>query len=186
MFLSLFPVNLPMLTHGYFFLSIISFAEVDPKYLEYEWISHLIDILTYHVTPGNVTSSMLSLGATVDMVNMESAEITSLTPPMINQATITGPDIFADNGVVHVIDSVLLPASATSNIVDVVTSTPQLSMLANLVVVGGLASTLAGEGPFTVFAPTNEGKTIAEPVLSCMLIDLFFFISFSSFLSLLS
>ena len=139
------------------FFYIFRFGSVNPKYLEEQWASHLVDILTYHVTTGSVTSDMLTLGMPVNMVNMESARITSMTPPMINQATISGPDNVASNGVVHVVDSVLLPESATTSILQAASKTPELSTLADLIVAGGLNSTLQGEGPFTVFAPTNEG-----------------------------
>ena len=136
------------------------FLNVPAKYLEDEWAAHLVDILTYHVTAGNVPRSSLSLGMIVDMVNMETANITSLSPPMINQATITAPDVAATNGVVHVVDSVLLPASATNSIVDIATTNEDFSTLASLLVAADLVGTLSGEGPFTVFAPTNAGELV--------------------------
>merc|ERR1712194_175765 len=62
----------------------------------------------------------------------------------------------ASNGVVHVIDQVLLPTSITSNIVDIASGAAPFSTLVSLVVAADLAETLNGEGPFTVFAPTND------------------------------
>ena len=118
------------------------------------------------MTPGSVTSDMLTLGMSVDMVNMESANITSLTPPMINEAEITGPDNAASNGVVHVVDSVLLPESATTSILQAARRTPELSTLADLIFAGGLTATLAGDGPFTVFAPTNDGKFCLDNIFA--------------------
>merc|ERR1719409_2666980 len=62
----------------------------------------------------------------------------------------------ASNGVVHIIDGVLIPP-ATPNIVELAESVKDLSTLVAAVVAGGLADTLSSPGPFTVFAPTNKG-----------------------------
>merc|ERR1712232_1370502 len=64
-------------------------------------------------------------------------------------------DNVASNGVVHIIDGVLIPP-ATPNIVRLAESVKDLSTLVAAVVAGGLADTLSSPGPFTVFAPTNE------------------------------
>lgn len=125
------------------------------KYTTPEWSAHLTDILTYHVVSGKVMSTDLALDANVTMVNGGTTTITSLDPPMINTATINPADVEATNGVVHVTDQVLLPTSVTSNIVDIAVGAEDFSTLVDLVVAAGLAETLSGEGPFTVFAPTN-------------------------------
>ena len=131
---------------------------MDNKYFEEEWTSHLIDILTFHVASGNITSGDLVEGAPVPMLNMESANITSLDPPMINNAVIEAPDLVASNGVVHVIDEVLLPFSAINSIADVAIAEEDFSTLTSLLGLADLVDTLAGDGPFTVFAPTNAGE----------------------------
>jgi transforming growth factor-beta-induced protein len=135
-----------------------AFATVDTERLLLpEYLPHLIDLLTYHVVAGQVMSTDLSLGLMPEMINGEMTNVTSLDPPMINQATLTAADLTADNGVVHVIDQVLLPASATNTIVDLAVGSPDLfSTLVDLVVAAGLAETLSTGGPFTVFAPTND------------------------------
>merc|ERR1712194_719504 len=61
----------------------------------------------------------------------------------------------ASNGVVHIIDGVLLPPSLP-NIVQLAESVSDLSTLVAAVVAGELADTLSSPGLFTVFAPTNE------------------------------
>merc|ERR1712160_117572 len=65
----------------------------------------------------------------------------------------------ASNGVVHIIDGVLLPSLVPSgpNIVELAESVKDLSTLVAAVVAGDLVDTLISPGPFTVFAPTNEG-----------------------------
>ena len=71
----------------------------------------------------------------------------------INDAQVTFADIVADNGVVHVIDAVLLPPTIT--ITDIVVNSPVHETLEAAVIAADLAETLAGEGPFTLFAPTD-------------------------------
>ena len=80
-------------------------------------------------------------------------------------ATVIMPDVEASNGVVHVIDKVLLPQSALDaiaalslkNIVEVAVERNDLALLVTAlkVVNAGLIEALSGEGPFTVFAPNN-------------------------------
>jgi transforming growth factor-beta-induced protein len=65
--------------------------------------------------------------------------------------TVTTPDVMADNGVIHVVDHVILPPS----IVNIAIDNPNFSVLVAAVVKAGLVDALSAEGPFTVFAPTN-------------------------------
>lgn len=126
------------------------------KFLTPEFSEHLVDILKYHLVAGAVMSTDLTLGE-VEALNEGTAEITSLTSPMINTANIVDPfDVKAINGVVHSTDGVLLPVSATSDIVDIASSADDFSTLVSLVVAADLVDVLKGEGPFTVFAPTND------------------------------
>ncbi len=70
----------------------------------------LVAVLTYHVVPGKVLSKDLKNGQKAKTV--QGAEITVTLKDgkaMINNATVTAADIMADNGVVHVIDTVILP-----------------------------------------------------------------------------
>ena len=71
----------------------------------------LAAILTYHVVPGEVMSTDLSNGMTATTVN--GADITIMTEGgvMVNEANVIAADVDASNGVIHVIDSVILPAS---------------------------------------------------------------------------
>merc|ERR1711918_328610 len=79
------------------------------------------------------------------------------TSVKINDATVTTANVAASNGVVHIIDTVLLPPSApTQNIVQVAASTPDLSTLVYALGAATLIDTLKSTGPFTVFAPSNE------------------------------
>jgi uncharacterized surface protein with fasciclin (FAS1) repeats len=68
-------------------------------------------------------------------------------------SNITATDIKANNGIIHVVDKVLLPAD--KNIVQTAQALPDFSILVEAVVAANLVDTLSGTGPFTVFAPTN-------------------------------
>lgn len=72
---------------------------------------------------------------------------------MINGGTsVVTADVQATNGVIHIIDKVLLPPT----VVDFAISNPSFSILVDAVVKAGLVDALSAAGPFTVFAPTND------------------------------
>jgi transforming growth factor-beta-induced protein len=117
-------------------------------------IPALTDILLYHVAGENLpAASVLELGSipTAQGKNIEiKAEMGKV---MANNAQIIVTDIFTTNGTVHVIDAVLLPPQ---DIVDVAVADGRFTTLAAALEAAGLVETLKGEGPFTVFAPTDE------------------------------
>ncbi len=69
----------------------------------------LVAILTYHVVPGKVMSTDLTEGMKAKTVNGAEVTITLEGGPKVNGAVISMPDVAASNGVIHVIDSVILP-----------------------------------------------------------------------------
>ncbi|MEJ8801995.1 fasciclin domain-containing protein [Pontibacter sp. H249] len=71
----------------------------------------LVDILTYHVTEGNVMAADLSDGMMVKTLNGKDLNVKMQGDQvMINDATVTMPNVEASNGVVHIVDKVILPA----------------------------------------------------------------------------
>merc|ERR1712203_1084078 len=81
------------------------------------------------------------------------------------------PDIVADNGVIHMMSEVVYPFPTTT-IAGLVSADERFSTLLAAVVAAGLADTLAGEGPFTVFAPTNDAfAKIPKEALDELLAD---------------
>lgn len=72
-------------------------------------IPTLTGILTYHVVSGSVMSSDLTEGMMADTVNGQSVTFTLDGGAMVNGAHITMADIVVSNGVIHVIDAVILP-----------------------------------------------------------------------------
>ena len=115
-------------------------------------------VLTYHVVGDLVYSDNLSSGAVPSLnTNSPDSEPLSLMVNvgdgvMINDANVTSADVMASNGVIHVLDKVLLPPT----VVDIATYSEDFSSLVSAVVEAELVETLSGEGPFTVFAPDND------------------------------
>jgi uncharacterized surface protein with fasciclin (FAS1) repeats len=119
----------------------------------------LAQILLYHVVGGQALSTDLSDGQTIATLQGEDVTVTiGMNGVMINGATVVVADILADNGVVHVIDAVLLPPAPTptTTVVDVIVNSDVHNTLEAAVVAAGLVEILSGTGPFTVFAPTDN------------------------------
>ncbi|TQF67984.1 fasciclin domain-containing protein [Pseudoalteromonas luteoviolacea] len=121
----------------------------------------LSGILTYHVLSSEVNAeTALSLaGQTADTVNGAKIALSlSGDNLLINTATVTQTDIKTDNGIIHVIDAVLMPpaqTTSTQNIAEVATSAGTFTTLLKAVETAGLSSALTGSEPLTVFAPTD-------------------------------
>ncbi len=82
----------------------------------------------------------------------------------INDAQVIVADVLADNGVVHVIDAVLLPPPPPSNtVVDIIVNSADHTILETAVLAAGLEGALSGDGPFTVFAPTDAAFSALPP-----------------------
>ena len=118
----------------------------------------LTAVLKYHVVGDLAYSNNLESGA-VATLNTGSPDGTPLSllvnvngGVMINNANVTTADVMASNGVIHVIDKVLLPPT----VVDLATYSDNFSSLLSAVVKADLAGALSADGPFTVFAPTNN------------------------------
>merc|ERR1719173_268109 len=89
----------------------------------------------------------------------------------INGKRVSKADIPADNGVIHMITDVIYPFP-TGNIAEIVTGDDRFSTLLAAVQAAGLAETLSGDGPFTVFAPTNDAfAKVPKETLDGLLAD---------------
>jgi transforming growth factor-beta-induced protein len=117
----------------------------------------LTAVLTYHVLPGKVLAADISDGQMPTTVQGQVFTLgtrggVSITDAQGRRAMVVTTDVAASNGVVHVIDRVILPQ--TRNIVEIAAGLPDFSILVEAVQAAGLVETLSG-GTFTVFAPTN-------------------------------
>jgi len=113
----------------------------------------LTPILLAHVIPARVAANQVQSGAVTTAGNSEIFFSVNNQRIFINgNIEVVGADVNASNGIIHVINNVILPP--TQSIVDIAVGNPNFSILVDLVTRAGLAETLAG-GNFTVFAPTN-------------------------------
>jgi transforming growth factor-beta-induced protein len=125
----------------------------------------LTDILLYHVVPGKVMAAEVTgLDGKAADTALEGKQIdvkVDMGSVYLNEnVKVIITDVEASNGVIHVIDAVLLPSTEAAaekmDIVDTAVSDGRFTTLVAAVQAAGLAETLKGEGPFTVFAPTDD------------------------------
>ena len=122
----------------------------------------LVDILTYHVFVGSVLSSDITDGMTTNAFNGDELIFNlSGNSVMVNDARVTQADVLASNGVIHVIDKVLMPPADLVDIPTAGANSGNHDSLVAALVQAELVATLEGEGPFTVFAPTDQAFTDA-------------------------
>ena len=115
----------------------------------------LTGVLTFHVVPGKVMAKQVVGLKGAKTVNGQRVDIkVEGSTVMIDGAKVVTTDIACDNGVIHVIDSVILPAD--KSIPEVADKAGKFKTLLAAAKAAGLAKVLAGEGPFTVFAPTDD------------------------------
>lgn len=113
----------------------------------------LTAVLTYHVVSGNVKAADVVKLRAAETVQGQSLAINAQSGVQINDAQVVKADILCSNGVIHVIDTVLLPKG---DIVETAIGAGKFETLAAALKAAGLVETLKGKGPFTVFAPTDE------------------------------
>ena len=116
----------------------------------------LTDILLYHVYSGSVAAADVTDGMTATMVNGDDATFTVGDGVMINDANVILADVMASNGIIHVIDKVLMPPADIFDIPTTAQGTGIHDSLVAAVIQAELLATLQGDGPFTVFAPTDQ------------------------------
>lgn len=174
----------------------------------------LTKILTCHVVSANAMSDAIAgmiaddngnhpvptVGGCTLAAKMDGDNIT-LTDEQGNVATVTIADVRQSNGVIHVIDTVMLPAAeeakadnamteepmagadgnpmvggaemfANKNIIENAVNSPIHTTLVAAVKQAGLVETLSGEGPFTVFAPTDDAfSALPDGTVATVMMD---------------
>ena len=194
-----------------------AFAKLPPETLQAALADPqglLTQVLLYHVVPGKVMAGDLSDGMEAATLQGESVKFTlGDGVAMVNDANIVATDIETSNGVIHVIDTVILPPSITgaamseeamveepaaeaasseaapaeeaapeasseeamaemADIVDTAVAAGSFNTLVAAVQAAGLVDALKGEGPFTVFAPTDDAfAALPEGTIDSLLAD---------------
>lgn len=133
-------------------------------------------VLTYHVVSGKYMANEVVEMDSIKTVQGENLSITANGGVMVNDANVTQTDIESSNGVIHAIDKVILPPSMTENeemnIVETAISEGSFNTLVQAVQAAGLENTLRGDGPYTVFAPTDEAfEKLPEGTIENLLAD---------------
>jgi transforming growth factor-beta-induced protein len=124
--------------------------------------SALADVLKYHVVSGKVMSSALKNGTVQTLLTGKtiSVAVSGMSVKLNGSTNVTTADVETTNGVVHLIDEVLLPPDFVlpkKSIVAIASETPSLSILVQaLTKFPDLVTALSGSGSYTVFAPTND------------------------------
>jgi uncharacterized surface protein with fasciclin (FAS1) repeats len=137
----------------------------------------LASILSYHVLPAKKTAAELTSGgatqATIYSFDGSAATVrvnttsgVAIGDAVLTEAKVTSANVAATNGVVHIVDKVLVPPGVL-NVVQMAQANPAaFSSLVGAVVTADLATTLSGPGLFTVFAPTNAAFAAAPTGLT--------------------
>ena len=140
-----------------------SLADFDTE----EELNLLSQILQYHVVAGQALSTDLSAGDELETLQGESLTViidggVFIDDTSDDNAEVTGADNETSNGVVHIIDKVLLPQAVLdilfppTTVVDVVTDNDNLTLLEQALIQADLIDALNADGPFTIFAPSDD------------------------------
>ncbi|MBT8398265.1 MAG: fasciclin domain-containing protein [Gemmatimonadetes bacterium] len=151
-----------------------AFAAVDPEVLnDLLGDSELLTaVLTYHVVPGEFAAADVAGLSAAPTLNGRDVTLSfDGTTVMVDGATVISADVQASNGIIHVIDQVLLP-EPIADIIQTAKGAGIFGTLLAAVDAAGLTETLKGDGPFTVFAPTDDAFAAIDPdALNALLAD---------------
>lgn len=138
-------------------------------------IPALTNILLYHVISGaEVLSGQIAAGP-VQTANGEPVSLSLDGGVFANESQVIEADWLGSNGVIHVVDQVILPGpdSATQTIVENLVAQGDFSTLVAAVTAADLVETLNGSGPFTLFAPTDAAfAKLPEGTVESLLNDI--------------
>jgi uncharacterized surface protein with fasciclin (FAS1) repeats len=135
-----------------------AFEQANPGVLGALSKAELSAVLTYHVIAGAAVKA-------ADLKDDQVAVTLNGSPVLVDltggvkvgasaEANVTTPDVLASNGVIHVIDEIILPPE--KDIVETAVAAGSFTQLAGALTSANLVTTLKGDGPFTVFAPTDQ------------------------------
>jgi transforming growth factor-beta-induced protein len=116
----------------------------------------LTSILTYHVVPGSVMAKDVTKLTYAGTINGQRTDISIKDSGVMldGRARVTSTDIACSNGVIHVIDTVIMPVS--KNALEVAGEAGSFKTLLAAIDAAGLSDALRGPGPFTILAPSDD------------------------------
>lgn len=132
-------------------------------------VASLKQILLNHVVSGSNTAAQLTDNQYLRTLGLGAASTTNTLSMLVNKTTngggttvrlnnnakVTTPDISASNGIIHIVDRVIVAPT----IIELAATNGNFSTLATFLTDASLIAPLSGTGPFTVFAPTNTAFT---------------------------
>lgn len=110
-------------------------------------------ILKYHVVPGSVKAADVIKLTSAKTVLGQSVTINAADGVKVDKAKVVKADIETSNGIIHVIDTVLIPSN---DIIETARTAGSFRTLLSALEAAGLTDALRADGPFTVFAPTDD------------------------------
>jgi len=143
-----------------------AFAKLPPSTVQFlldpQNVGVLTDILTYHVVADGLLSPDVLARPALDTLNGQRIDVSLQGGlPFVDQSQIIAPDILASNGVIHAIDTVMLPSFTT--ILRTADAAGSFSTLLTAIQAADLGAALEAPGPFTVFAPTDAAFAKLPP-----------------------
>lgn len=144
------------------------------KLVTEDWEAHLRGILLYHVAYGIIGSTDISDKGSIDTIFGERLNTTVEGDSVkINDVNVVKADVKASNGVVHVIDGVLIPPFMANDVIATAQNAGIFNTLLAAVDAADLTATLQGDGPFTLFAPTDSAfETLGAAAVQSLLKDI--------------
>jgi uncharacterized surface protein with fasciclin (FAS1) repeats len=138
----------------------------------------LVRALRYHVLPGRLTAAQLTAGTVRTLEGNTVRVAVADGQTTVNDALVTRTDLAATNGLVHVIDTMLIPPlfsvggapvtaapRPTGDVVAIAKADGRFGLLVDALDAAGLSATLRGAGPYTLFAPTDAAFRALPPEL---------------------
>lgn len=126
-------------------------------------------VLLSHVVPGKVMAADVAKLKAAKTALGQSVTIDTSKDVRVDNAKVVKTDIAASNGVIHVIDAVIMPKN---DIIEAARAAGSFETLLAAIEAAGLTDTLRGDGPFTVFAPTDEAfAKLPKDTLDALLKD---------------
>lgn len=138
-----------------------AFAKLPPDFLinllQPQNARLLLKIILYHIIPVNATAAAiiaLNPPVKIQTLNEQSFLVTKNGNDLqVNGARVLIADVFCTNGIIHAIDTVLIPPN--EDLVDTIVHDTSYQILVKCLQAADLVNTLKGSGPFTIFAPTD-------------------------------